>query len=96
MRKHPIGLFLIIAMPLLGLARAQAVNDSRQAISVAVTAWGKLASRDLIGKSGPYSGLYRNGVWFVTASRKLAPGQSAPEAEIRASDGQVLRASFPR
>ena len=67
------------------------VPDTETAIKVAVAVWEPLYGKQNIASERPYRVTLRGGIWHVTGSLPpLTPGGVA-EADIRRSDGKVLR-----
>jgi NTF2 fold immunity protein len=86
------GLSLQATSPLPGVGRTFGpVPDEATAIRIAVTVWEPLYGKQGIASERPFHATLSHGVWHVrgTLPRGLAGGVA--EADIRRSDGKVLR-----
>jgi hypothetical protein len=76
-----------------------AITSEDQAIRIAMPALTAKFGKTFVAKYQPYSGQLRLGVWYVSSSLALSPGQRGggrPEAEIRASDRKTLKLYLSR
>ena len=82
----------LVAKPLPGVGRRFGhVPDAETAIRIALTVWEPLYGKKNIASERPFRVTLRGGVWHVNGSLPaLSPGGVA-EADIRRSDGSVLR-----
>lgn len=78
---------------LVASARAEVVRNAQSAIEIAVAAWTPLYGRAHVEGKKPYHAFLKNGIWHVNGTLPKNTLGGVPVAEIRASDGKVLRVS---
>jgi hypothetical protein len=67
------------------------VPDAATAIRIAVTVWEPLYGKAHIARERPFHAILTSGVWHVTGSLPRLTLGGVAEADIRRSDGKVLR-----
>ena len=67
------------------------VADATAAIRIAVTVWEPLYGKEHIASERPFHATLSGGVWHVRGSLPRGMAGGVAEADIRGSDGKVLR-----
>jgi hypothetical protein len=82
----------LAAKPLPGVGRSFGyVPDAETAIRIAVTVWEPLYGKKNIASERPFRVTLRGGIWHVSGSLPPLTAGGVAEADIRRSDGKVLR-----
>jgi hypothetical protein len=83
---------VLAAKPLPGVGGAFGyVADAESAIRVAIAVWEPLYGKQHIASERPYRVTLRGGIWHVAGSLPPLAAGGVAEADIRRSDGKVLR-----
>jgi NTF2 fold immunity protein len=86
------GLPLRAASALPGVGRTFGpVRDEAAAIRIALTVWEPLYGKQHIASERPFQATLSHGVWHVRGSLPRGVAGGVAEADIKRSDGKVLR-----